>query len=141
MSSAEKQQGAYTAVNQAHLPARGLFQISAPLIIQAHFRRAGACKISPSFTLKTKSKKIGSSQRERAFRIQSAIKETCRRFPGLSRVFKWCRDQDFYLHATKASSLPCSSGEDGGVGAADRPGTDNEEATAESTGSAQLTET
>lgn len=46
-------------------------------------------KISLSFTLKTKNKKkIHSSQRERASRIK------CGQFSGLSRVFKWCRDQD-----------------------------------------------
>lgn len=62
------------------------------------------------------------------------LKKECKRFPGLFRVYKWGRDQDFYLHATNTNNLPWSSGEDGGVGAADPPGPDNEEATVEING-------
>lgn len=47
---------------------------------------------------------------------------------------QWCRDQDFYLYATEASNLPWGCGEHGGAGAADRPGPDNKEATAEING-------
>lgn len=56
------------------------------------------------------------------------LKKEWKWFPGLFRVYKWGRDQDFYLHATNTNNLPWSSGEDGGVGAADPPGPDNEDA-------------